>query len=175
MKYTIAIICLLGITLSLNSLNAQSKIGYLDENYVVGQLPDYKTAQEEMKNYQQQIQDAITEKQKELEAKSDDFKAKQQNGSLTPALADSKMREMKFLEQQLIKLQQSAQQDMAQKESELLNPIYQKVETTIKEVAKTNGYDYVLRSEFVYNKIEANNISNLVLKKMGVTPTSQGN
>lgn len=175
MKYTFVIICLLGSIFSLNGLKAQSKIGYFDENYVVSQLPAYKSAQEEMKNYQQQIQNAIQEKQQEMQTKYEDFMTKQQNGSLTPALADSKRKELQSLEQQLRSLQQGAQQDVVQKEGELLNPIYEKVQTTITEVAKANGYDYVLRAEFVYAKIKANNISDLVLKKMGVTPSPQGN
>ena len=41
---------------------------------------------------------------------------------------------------------QTAEQDLRQKEVELLKPVFEKARTTIQKVARAKGYDYVLDS-----------------------------
>ena len=57
-----------------------------------------------------------------------------------------------------------------------MEPVYKKVGKNIEEVAKENGYTFIINPQTVgggdillYSD-ENYNISNLVLKKMGVTP-----
>jgi outer membrane protein len=50
------------------------------------------------------------------------------------------------MEARIQKFQQTAQDDMARKEQELVAPLLDKAKQAVDEVAKLKGYDYVLDS-----------------------------
>ncbi|MDX1629935.1 MAG: OmpH family outer membrane protein, partial [Fulvivirga sp.] len=59
-----------------------------------------------------------------------------------------------------------------------MEPIYSKVGNTIEAVAKENGYTYILNGnvggvDVVLYADDKNDVSDLVLKKMGITPEGQ--
>ncbi|MFN7491232.1 MAG: OmpH family outer membrane protein, partial [Chryseotalea sp.] len=65
--------------------------------------------------------------------------------------------------------------EIQKKQNALMEPVYTKVGKTIEEVAKENGYTFILNQQLggldvILYGDPANNISDLVLKKMGVTP-----
>jgi outer membrane protein len=77
------------------------------------------------------------------------------------------------------KFQQDAQSSLQKKQADLMEPVYKKVGKTIEEVAKENAYTFIINPQIVgggdillYSD-ENYNISDLVLKKLGVTPKPQ--
>lgn len=69
---------------------------------------------------------------------------------------------------QLQNWQQIAQQEMQGKQGELLEPIYRKVDKAIQDVAKENGYAYVLNQEALLVMPPADDLLPLVAKKLNV-------
>jgi outer membrane protein len=65
---------------------------------------------------------------------------------------------------------QEAQQMMNQHEQELLAPIQEKAVTTSQAVAKENGYAYILPKEQLIAFPAADDILQLVFKKLNITP-----
>ncbi len=149
--------------------NAQSlKIAHFDVNYVLPLLPKFKKAEDDMKLYTKQIKDEAESKQKEFEAK---YKVYQESAKTwDPAILKVKQEELQSLERQIGEFEQKAQEDVQGKQGELLSPIYEEIEKTVKEVAVAGGYTHVFRTETAAYGTKTSNLSDAVLKKLGVTP-----
>ena len=85
------------------------------------------------------------------------------------------------LQSSIEEFQKNAEVSLQKKQQALLEPAYKKMQKAIDDVAKENNITYVFNSDAGYgtNAIllhapESDNISDLVLKKMGVTPPAKG-
>jgi outer membrane protein len=90
------------------------------------------------------------------------------------AIRTANREKMKKLLVDLQGFEQTYQQQMQQKQEELMSPVAQKATGLINDVAKTNGYTYVFRKEALLVQPEADDLLPLVKKKLGptaVTPT----
>ncbi len=155
---------------SASTSQTQNKIGHFDLQYILPQLPEYKSAEAEMTVYAKQIQDELKSKQDEFQMKLKDYQTRSEAGTLSPALKASKERELQTLQQQFERFQQGVQQDAQGQEAKLMAPIYEKVQKALDEVAKEGNYTFVLRAEACYASPKTENISDRVLRKMGITP-----
>jgi outer membrane protein len=148
------------------------KIGHADWDYIFSKLPEYKKIETELKTFETQLQNQIRTKSQELETK---FKAYQGMPADTPeAIKKDKESELAYLQENIQKFQQDAQASMQKKQTDLVNPVFAKVGKAIEEVANENGYSYIINPELIGGGdvlLFANakhNISNLVLKKLGI-------
>lgn len=151
---------------------AQDKFGYFDENYVVSQLPEYKAMKTEMDTYSQTITTELQsmEKKYEEKAKALELIAKSQDTPIS--VLETKGKELDDLAKQIRDLQESAQKEYQGKLGKKLEPVMAKVKKAVDDVAKEQGGIFIFRKEALLFDIEENNISDLVLKKLGVTPTT---
>ena len=113
-------------------------------------------------------------KQAEFETK---LKSYQELLPSTPkAVKDDKEQELARLQQALEKFKNDAQVSFQKKQNDLLDPVYKRIGNAIEQVAKENGYSFILNHRFendgqvllVWD--DKFNISDLVLKKLGVVP-----
>jgi outer membrane protein len=155
---------------------AQSqKIGYAEADYILSQLPEFKKVNSDLQIHYSQLQEQMKLKGDELKVK---LKAYQSMPASTPsAIKTDKERELAMLQQSLEKFKNDAQVSFQKKQSDLLNPMYVKIGGAIEQVAKENGFAFILNHKFteegqiLLSWDEKFNISDLVLKKLGVTPT----
>ncbi|GAA4937812.1 OmpH family outer membrane protein [Algibacter agarivorans] len=121
---------------------AQSKIAHINTQELIAAMPAAKTAQAEIealgKTYQTDIQASITEyqntvKQYEAEASTKTDEENQKRGL-----------ELQEKQQRIQQFRADAQKDLAQKEAELFKPIQEAAMKAINEVAKAQGYQYVI-------------------------------
>ena len=151
------------------TIHAQSKIAYFDLNYAIVLLPEYKKAETEMEAYSKQLEAELKKKKEEFEFKYKDFSEAMQKGDVSETIAMAKREELQSLDKQYQTLQQSIPNDIETRKGKLLSPVYEKIEKTVQEVAQANTYTHVFRVESTYVPVKANNISDLVLKKLGIT------
>jgi len=180
---TIFLLALLGCaTIAPAQTQPQSvvqKIGYADWDVIFVQLPEYKQIEAEMKTHQSQLENQMKAKQLDFETK---LKAYQSMPATTPdAIKADKERELQGLQEGFQKFQQDAQTSLQNKQTTLMEPIYAKVGKAIEEVARENGYAFIINPQLIgggdillYSD-DKYNITDLVLKKMGVTPQPQAN
>jgi outer membrane protein len=95
--------------------------------------------------------------------------------TMTDVIRQDKEREIAQLEENIQKFQQDAQVSFQKKQTELLQPVYEKIGKAIEEVANEGSFTYVLSTrigsiDVILFAIPENDISDLVLKKMGITP-----
>ncbi|MBL7860384.1 MAG: OmpH family outer membrane protein [Cyclobacteriaceae bacterium] len=151
------------------------KIGYADWQYIFTQMPEMKQIEAELKTHGTQLENQLKAKSQEFEAK---LKAYQSMPATTPdAIKADKERELQVLQESAQKFQQDAQTSLANKQNALMDPVFKKVGKAIEDVAKENGYSFIINpqsmnsgEDILLYSDEKYNISDLVLKKLGITP-----
>jgi outer membrane protein len=150
-----------------------TKIGFADVDYIFTQMPEAKQVEAELKSTQTMLQNQITSKQQEFQRKVKEYNDNLPN--MLDAVRANTERELGQLQENLQKLQQDAQTTIQNKQGQLMEPVYKKVSKAIEDVAKENQFTYVLTSQIggldvILYADEKMDVSDLVLKKMGVTP-----
>ena len=155
--------------------NAQTpvKIAYADPDYILGQLPQAKQIDSELKSLQSQLKNNIDGKVQEFQRKLKDYQDNI-NTMLVPVRENTE-RELQQLQQNLEKLQQDAQTTIQNKQQQLIQPVQVLIGKGIEDVAKENGFTLILSNQVggldvVLYGDEKLDVSDLVLKKLGVTP-----
>ena len=157
-----------------NAQTAPLKIGYADVAYILSQLPETKLIDTELQTLQNQLKKQYDNKVAEFQKKLQEY---QQFGATVPdAVKQNSERELQQLQQNIQNLEQDSQTDLQKKQFSLMEPVYTKVGKAIEDVAKENGFSLVLNQQVSGLDVilfgdEKLDVSDLVLKKMGVTPT----
>jgi outer membrane protein len=127
-----------------NFANAQTKIGYINTNDLIPQMPEYKTVNTAIDAFKKTFVDVLQGMGNELQKGSADYQAKQ--ATMTEAAKLAKQGELSDLQKRAQDYQTSAQQQVEQKGNELMKPLIDKVHNAIEAVAKEKGYTYVIDS-----------------------------
>lgn len=160
-------------TLLSHAQTASTKIGYADVDYIFSQLPEAKQIDTELKSTQTQLKNQIDAKYQDFQKKLADYQANL--NTMLDAVRQNTERELQQMQQNIEKLQQDAQTTIQAKQNQLMEPVYKKVGKGIEDVAKENGYTFILNQQIggldvILYGDETMDISDLVLKKLGVTP-----
>jgi outer membrane protein len=154
---------------------APLKIGYTSVEYVLSQMPERKQIESDLKTYSAQLEAQLKSKQTEFDTKLKAYQAAA--ATMTDVVKRDKEKELQTLQQGLQEFSQTAQQSLQQKQQQLLSPVLDKIQKNIDLVANESGYSYVLNSDAGSSPIllhgpKEGDISDLILKKMGITPTA---
>jgi len=145
------------------------KVAHVNLDSLISIMPESKTAQQAVQDYAKQLEQQVVAMQTELQSK---YEAYQKDGAnMAPIVKESKEKELNDLNQRIQDFQQQAQTDYQKKSAELSKPVYEKAKKAIDQVAKDNGFKYVLDTStgiVLYNE-PADDIIALVIKKLGIT------
>ncbi len=149
------------------------KIGYASVNYILSEMPEYKQIEQELTEYEKQLSTQLQSQAQEFQTKAANYQKSAE--TMLPEIRQQKETELRDMQSRIEKFQRDAQQMIQKKESDLLAPAYDKIQTNIDAVAAENGYSHVLNSEvagvptLLFVADQSQDISKLVLKKMGLT------
>ena len=150
------------------------KIGHADWEYIFSHLPESQRIETDLKTYETQLQNQLKLKSQELEAK---YKSYQSLPADTPeAIRKDKESELAYLQENIENFRRNAQASIEKKQHDLIAPVLTKVGQAIEAVATENGYSYIINPQMLRGgdvllfSDQKYNISNLVLKKLGVVP-----
>jgi outer membrane protein len=148
-----------------------TKIGYANVEEILSKMPERTAMQKELETYGQKLQEQFASKETEYNTKLQAY----QKGAATmdKVVREDKERELVNLEQGIQKFQYDAQMSLREKEQSLIQPVLVRIENAIKEVAKENGYLYILSEQAILEGPDSGSINNLVFKKLGVDPSKQ--
>lgn len=166
MKF-IAVILFIGLTASVNAQTP--KFGHIDLQAVVQLMPERATAETEFNKFQGELEEIFGDMQKDLQAKMADFE--QLGDSASEIKKNAKVAEIQDMQQRIQNYQQTAQQQLQAKQSELLQPVFTKAENAVSEVAKEKGLIYVFDigpRVILYKSNESMDLLPLVKTKLGI-------
>ena len=161
---------------TIGSLSAQKvKFGYIQSNEIITKMPEYEAAKKEIETETNKITTRLQEMQAEAQKKYTEYL---ENGQLDPASPEKwtaieqadKEAELNGLQTRIQNYQQNAQTELGKKETELMEPIYEKFKKAIADVAKENGLIDVKEKDSMHWFSEESyiDIGPLVKKKLGL-------
>ena len=161
-KYFLMTIAIASTSIFSNA-DAQIKLGYVDSETILKQLPEAKSIESELESMQKLYVDTMQTKENELKSKAETFKTKYEDaqnrvksGSIT---SESEIKaleeEMGCLQSELQNLSEAldgyksnVQNTLMLRQSELFKPLKDKITKTIEEVAKA------MKINFVFDKAD---------------------
>ncbi|MFT4875342.1 MAG: outer membrane protein [Bacteroidia bacterium] len=170
---------LLGLVAVLSTQAYAQRFAYVDSDYILSQMPSYKSAQtqidEQSKKWQEEIDnkfEAIDKLYKQYQAEkvllTKDMQTKRENEIIEKEREAKKLQNDKF----------GYEGELFKKREELIKPIQDKVYEAINKVAKNNGLDFIFDKSGDMLMLVSNpkyDRSDEVLEELGVVPTKGGN
>ncbi len=154
---------------SLYGQTSKYKFGHINSQELISLMPERDSAQLRLEKYVNQLQDQLEAMQVEYQNKVQKYVAEEKN--YTDLIRQNKEQELSDLQERIQNFQNSAQEDMQRMQSQLMQPIIQKAEKAVKDVAKENGFTYVFdlsTGAVVYFSEDSQDILPLVKKKLGL-------
>ena len=140
-------------------LYSQPKIGYVDSDTIMKQLPEAQDAQKKLDAIIKDWQEELSKMERDWKTKYDDYDKRKL------ILSDQKRaeieKELVTLENQTSKYRQDkfgVKGELFQKQEELMKPVQNRIFTAIQDVAKEDDYDFIFDRSgdiiFLYAKEE---------------------
>lgn len=150
---------------------AQVKIGYMDVQAVMSELP-------QMDDVQSQLEGFVSEKQQQLQDRTASFQEavanyQENQASMSQQQQNAREEELGNMEEDLRTFQQSLQTEIQQYRQQLLAPVYEDIDVAIANIAEEMDLDFVLnkatmRGENIvqFSAQETLNITNRVVQRI---------
>jgi|GEM_PF-14987 len=130
-----------------NTFQAQTrgtKVGYIDMEYILQNVPDYTEAQNQLEQKAQKWKQEIETKKIEINKLKEALKA--EKALLTKGLIEERIAEIVFLENENLDLQQKRfgpNGDLMAQKASLTKPIQDQVFTAVQDIAEAKKYDFI--------------------------------
>lgn len=147
------------------SVKAQ-KYGHVNGQEIMMQIPGIDSLQIKLDAFQKELQSTGEAMLQEFQTKKDLFD--KQAGTMSASVRKVKENELLSLQNNILEFQESAQQDLENKQLELQQPFLDKLTKAIADVAKENGYTYIFDERMLLYAEGGDNVSALVKKKLGI-------
>ncbi len=145
------------------------KFGHINIQKLVTELPEKKAADAQLNAEATKLQDQLKVMSEDLDKKYSTYLS--QRDSLPDLIRATKEKEIQDLDTRIKQYNQMAQQTLAQKEQQLLQPIMQKVQNAINEVGQEQGLLYIFdisTQVVLYHSDKSIDCEPLVKAKLGV-------
>lgn len=139
-------VLLIAVSLIIASVAAKGqKVGYMNTQTILTQIPDYVTATQTLEKLSNQYQQYLQEEKSKIDQAYVKYQADRAN--LNESARQKRENEIISMERALQEKQKNYFGEngvMSQKSSQLLDPIKSKVDAAVRKVAENRGYDLIL-------------------------------
>lgn len=152
---------------------AQDRIGYANLDLIVSLMPETKSIAKEMDTLGRQLAKDLDVKEAYANQKMKEARDAAAAGAKEPDL-EKRRTELEKLQEELRQGAEDADAQLSRKRSDSLKPVFEKLEETIKAVAKAEGFAMVLNaSDGAGNSIvlyaeEGRDLTEKILVKLGI-------
>ncbi len=143
------------------------KFAHVDGQKIISELPERVAANETLQAEATKLEEQLRVMQSDLETKYNEYLAERE--TMNELIRATKEKEIQDANQRMQNYQQLAQQQLAQKEQQLLMPIIEKYQKALEEVGQENGYIYIFdvsTQVVLYHSEQSVDVSDLVSAKM---------
>ena len=158
---------ILAFTFAATQAEAQ-KIGHLDTQSIVFEMPEFKQARSNLDAMASQFKKQLQSQQEKIQTRLIEAEKKFQRGELAPAEQKKIESELQAENQKLLANEQKYQEDLLKKEEESTAPLYEKIRKAISDVAKENGYNYVMEAASLLYSVQSDDLTSKVKAKLGM-------
>lgn len=143
-KYFLILLVLFSNLVSYSQSKFGVKIGYIDMEYILENVPDYKEASNLLEQKAQKWKQDIESKKNEINKLKEVLK--NERPLLTKELIEEREQEIKFLESDLLDYQQKRfgpKGDLAIQKAEIIKPVQDQVFNAVQDIAQAKSYDFI--------------------------------
>ncbi|ACU06673.1 Outer membrane protein H precursor [Flavobacteriaceae bacterium 3519-10] len=149
---------------TVGNANAQ-KIASIDYESVLAAMPETKKMTADLDTFSKTKGDELNKQAEAFQKEVQQYQA--EGAKMTEAQRTAKEGELQKRQQNLQQLQQTAQQDLAQRRDAAVKPIIDKLNNAVTKVAKANSFDFIIDSTALIYKGGAD-ATPLVKKELGL-------
>ena len=147
---------------------AQGKVGTVDIDYILTNMPEMAAVQEELELYGAQMDLDLNKKVDDYKVRAEAYTAEEIE--LTIAQRREKQAQLIALEDDIQRFQQNGVKLMEIKQQELLQPLYRKIEVALEKVAQAQSYTQVMQTSADIVYLDPNfDLTMDILSEMGIT------
>lgn len=157
------------LVLSLGAFAQDVKLGHVNTQELIAVLPQKIAAEEALQTHAAQLEEFQKSIQDELNKKYEAYLTERE--TYTELVRATKEKDLQDLQQRLTTYNKTAQQDLQQKEGELIQPIIEQVKKAIDEVGKENNFLYIFDTasgNLLFMSSQSEDVTSLVRKKLGL-------
>lgn len=147
---------------------AQQKFAHVNFTELVQLMPEADQARATISASNKEAQETYQSFLDEFNTKYQAYQSKA--STWTPAIRESKEKELTEIQQRIQEFGQSVQAELQQQEQQLMAPIYQKANETVKKLAKEGGYVYVfdVSTLLYFDDTQSTDLTPLARKTLGI-------
>jgi outer membrane protein len=127
----------------MTAIQAQ-KIGHINSQVILSELPEVKAAESDLEAFQTQLQKKGQKMIEDFQKRYQEVARKEQQGELSPRQLEEESKKLKAEEEAIQKFEQEMQLQIMTKREDLLQPILDRVNDAIEKVSKEKGYSYII-------------------------------
>jgi outer membrane protein len=166
----IAALTILVALMGKNAIAQNMKFGHINSDELIQALPEFDSANVKLEKFRKELVNALELMSVELNNKNDAYNKESKN--LTEIVKQTKEQELIDMNRRIQEFQTNAQTQLQNKQVELFQPVYAKVDKAIKEVGKENGFVYVFDiakgSLLYFDETKSTNVLALAKAKLGL-------
>ena len=152
---------------AMNTAQAQ-KFGYVNSSAILAEMPEVKQMEANLEALQKQLQ---KKGQGMVEQLQQDYAAIQQkaaSGDLSPKQQEEAGKKLEDQQAEIGKFEQDMVKQLQDMRNKELQPILEKVNQAITDVAKENGLQFIFDEGVILYADESMDVANLVKAKLGL-------
>lgn len=144
------------------------RIAYIESQAILKAMPAYKKAQSDLESFtkqlEQQLQNAQNKAQTHYSAVMDSIKQQ----IITPRQQKAAEGRLQQMQADLQQAAMSAERRLSERETKLVEPVYETFNKAVAKVAKEKGYAYVLDKQFMIYSVGGINATAAVKTALGI-------
>ena len=155
---------------------AQERIGYANLELILALMPETKQVNDQLVDLRKQLAKGLETKQAYAQQKLIEAQEAAESGVASEERMLAYEQELRGLDQEIQTSAAEAEQKILRKRAELMEPVSEKLQSTIEAVAETDGFTYVLNavdgsgtSVVLYGQ-EEKDLTRRILEEMGIEP-----
>lgn len=154
--------------LSQTILAQSTKMGLVDQQAIVLDMPEYASAQKKFSEREASKMKEIETLYLQYQTKMQEYETVMMSGSASSAEQQALETEIMGLQERIQRAEEMAQMYLADYNTDLMEPINEKLNAAIQAVAKANGYTHVTDLTRFYVYPESDDITGKVKAHLGL-------
>ncbi len=170
MKHVLKVLFITVLLVAGPLVSAQNmKFGHINSSQLLRIMPEREAAQQQLEREARSLGEELEKLQVEYQNRLQSYIEAQD--TLSNVVRQLRERELRDYQTRIQEFQTGAQEDLQMREMELIQPIFEKIEKAISEVAREKGYIYVFdidANAILYFSDDSEDILPFVREKLGL-------
>lgn len=147
------------------------KFGVVDLDNVFQAMPETATAQTQLTDASKKYEDEFQKLREEVDKLFAEYQNLQKDPATPDAIKERRLNELTERDQKVQQFRNTASQDLARLQEQLMAPIQQKISDAVKAVGQEGGFTFIFPNEqglLLYTGTDVTDVTALVKAKLGI-------